>query len=38
MKTCWFHPMPYRFLSENFENDLASPDAVADAVAKFLSS
>jgi hypothetical protein len=38
MKTCWFHLMPYRFLPEHFENDLESPDAVANAAAKFLSS
>jgi hypothetical protein len=38
MKTCWIHLMPYRFLPENFENDIESPDAVAVAAAKFLSS
>jgi len=38
MKTSRFHLMPYRFLPESFENDLESPDAVADAAAKFLSS
>jgi len=30
--------MPRRFLPENFESDLESPDTVAAAAAHFLSS
>jgi len=38
MTACGFHLAPYRVLPESFENDLESPDAVADAAAKLLSS